>query len=547
MGLALIFFIISLITWISFWVYLAKEEKSAAPIAVLLVVSIFLTVYWFWTWLPWFQPLFFTVFYNNLGLWLWWLIILGIAAVIGLIAGAAARNSKAGLATGGILFGIGFVAFWIVYGVLAGSWTGSTVYNSLDYKNLQQLPDTTAIRQLPMEVAWRYGENRLQEPGVKHGDADPIVVGEEVDWLLARVPKGFWNEWLRNADGFTIVNGSGDVTTIRQKMEVGEGMLGSDNIIWKLRQQRYWSKVAEIYYVQGNNNEVIAVAPYLDYSLSFPVMVPHWGGVFLVHSSGKIEDLSPEQAKDHPLLKGVRIFPEELARLYANAYAYKKGISNVMFRHEDQIEIPSVGLPGAGYRQNEMPFLLPTELGQKWFVAAVPWGAEGIYRIFLIDAITGSIDLYVLPKDSALIGPNRARGYITRAYPYFDWDKFYVLEPRPIMRAETLYWMFTVTPTNFAGVTDTVLVNSRSNEVLSFGSSNKDLLRFLRGENTGKLVGIGETSLLGPSSGPGQQTPVPQVGQPGQGVSPENIRQLINDLERLVNELKELERTLPQK
>ena len=483
-------------------------------------------------WIPWFQPLFFHMFYTNAGLWLVWLIILAIAVLLGCLAGGLAKSRSVGWKTGGILLAIGFFGFWIAYGVLGGAWTEQKIYQSLEYTELNQLPDTTGIRYLPMEVAWRQGENRLQDARVQHVDADPIIVGDEVQWVLTRGPKGFWNKWLDNASGFTMVDSRGDISTIRQKMTYGEGMLGSDHIYWKLRQQRYWSKVTEIYYVQDENNgEVVAVAPYIDYSLNFPVMVPKWGGVFLVYSDGKIEDLSPQEAQKHPLLKDLRVFPEELARIYTEAYAYKNGIANAIFRHKDQIEIPSVSVGSAAtdyaardYRVNEMPFLLPTEAGQKWFVAAVPWGAEGIYRIFLVDAVTGKVEMFALPQDSSLVGPNRARGYVTCAYPYFDWDKFLVLEPRPIMKEGAFYWMFTITPTNFAGITDTVLVNARTNEVFSFGSDKDTLIRFLHGEETGKLVGIGESSLLKPSI-PG----ILELSAIGE-LTPEEIQQLIDQL-----------------
>jgi len=544
MLLALILFIISCGTWIAFWVCFAKwaEDKSAKGYITLalFLVSVALTIYWFLTWLPWFQPLFFHIFYTNAGFWFVSLIILGGAVIIGLLVAFLAEEKETGWKTGAILFCTCFVLWWIAYGIMGGAWTEKKLYESLTYEEIATLPDTTAVRYLPMEVAWRYGENRLQEPRIKHVDADPIVTNDEVRWILTRAPKGMWNEWLRNSDGFTVVDSKGDVSTIRQKMTFGEGMLGSDNILWKLRQQRYWSEVSEIYYVQGGNGEVVAVAPYINYSLKFPITVPSLDGVFLVHSSGTIEDLTLEQAQQHPLLKDIRIFPEKLAKLYVQAYAYKNGIGNAFFTHQDQIKIPSVSETVGG---NEMPFLLPTEAGQKWFVAANPWGAEGIYRIFFVDAITGKIEFFSLPRDSALIGPKRAQGYITRAYPTFDWNQIMVLESRPIMREGILYWMFTLTPNNLAGIVDTVMVNSRTNEVLSLGSDFQKTLRFLRGEKVGTLVGIGET----PVSSVGQVTSPTSAVQQTADLSSESIDQLIEELKKTINQLEELKGSLSKK
>lgn len=557
MMVALVLFLISFVTWILSWIgvyrwteeYGGKEEseRGRKQALIFLPISVCLTVYWMWVWIPWFQPIFFHMFFAVAGLWLVWLIIAASATLIGLFVGWGRKNRGLGIKTAVIVFAVFFFGWWIACSALGDSWTKDKIYNSLNYSELKELPNTTGIRYLPMEVAWRQGENRLQEPRVKHIDADPLVVGDEVYWLLTRGPNGIWNEWLRNADGFTIIDNKGDVTAVRQKMKYGEGMLGSDNILWKLRQQRYWSKITEIYYPQGKNGEVVAIAPYLYYSLSFPVMIPRWGGVFLVYSNGSIEDLKPQEALEHPLLKDVRVFPEELARIYVESYAYKNGIGNVIFNHEDQIVVPKVGIAStsggvSSYRVNEMPFLLPTEMGQKWFVAAVPWGAEGIYRIFLVDARKeGQIDIFALDENSALIGPNRARGYIVSAYPYFNWDKLLILEPRPIIREGILYWMFTITPTDFAGITDTVLVNSQTAEILSFGSNEDPLVRFLHGEETGKLVGIGETPFAPPAAQV-QQPTVPGVTE----ISPEKLQEVINQLKQLTQTLEDMQKSMPQ-
>ena len=235
----------------------------------------------------------------------------------------------------------------------------------------------------------------------------------------------------------------------------------------------------------------------------------------------------------------MRIFPEKLAKLHVEAYAYKNGVGNALFVHKDQIQIPSVS---TYYSANEMPFLLPTNAGQKWFVAAVPWGAEGVYRIFLIDAITGKIELFELDKDSSLFGPNRAREFVTRAYPYFDWDKNVILEPRPVMQGSVLYWMFTITPTTFAGVTDTVLVNSSTSEVLSFGQNKTDLVRFLDGEGTGRLLGVGGDFLVGPG---GQQPASPTTPTEFPNVPPEDLEEIIRQLELILERLRELEGQKP--
>ncbi|MBI2450191.1 MAG: hypothetical protein HYV47_01490 [Candidatus Nealsonbacteria bacterium] len=526
---ALVVFLMSCITWIAFWATISNYDKKTS--VILFFVSLVLTLFWLIAWLPFFQPMFFYLFYGVLGFWIVLSLILISAAFIGLIVKSWGAS--------GVYFLICFVIWLIIFGSFNSSWTRQNIYKSLAYEEVEIMPNTTAVRYLPLEVAWRYGENRLQEPMVQHVDADPVIKGNEMHWILTRAPRGFWNEALRNSDGFTIVDSRGDVSTIRQKMTIGEGMLGSDHILWKLRQKRYWSEVTEIYYIQSEKEEVVAVAPYLNYSFKFPVMVPHFGGVFLVHSNGSVEDLTPQEAMQNHLLKDARIFPEKLARLYVEAYAYKNGIANTIFKHQDQIEIPSVGPSETGYLVNEMPFLLPTDLGQKWVVAANAWGAQGIYRLFFVDAITGKVELLTMSGDSTLIGPIRARDYVVRAYPAFKWDQILVLEPRPIMKQGVLYWMFTLTPNTFAGIVDTVLVNSQTNEVLSLGSNYQEMIGFLLGEKKGRIAGIGESPIIDAT---GQI-----INQTVDKLSQKELRQVIGQLKELTDRLERLLPSLPEK
>lgn len=533
--LALVF---SFVSWVVFFSILAERSEDSQHwwnsiwgIWSTWGIALMLTIIWIVGLAPFFQPLLFHVFYNNLGLWI--ILIAGVAILLIAAGALAIRFAKIGEAMNAVgtvsvvLFVIGWFITWAVMG---GSWTKNHIYRSVEYASLTELPETTALRYLPLEVAKTFGTSKFQEPRMRLGDAEPLIVGEEVLWLLPRVPNGSWNSALRNADGFTVVDNTGEVTQVSQQMKYGEGMWGTDAISWKLRQQRYWSTFREILYVQTNDGQVVAVVPYLDYSMKFPVLVPRWGGVFLVFSNGKIENLSPQQAIGHPFLQGVRIFPEELARIYVEAYAYKQGIWNVLFAHEDQIQIPWVAA-GIG---NEMPFLLPTSSGQKWFVAAVPWGARGIYRIFMVDAVTGHVELFALDQRGALIGPSRAYNFIKNAYPCFDWDSFAILEPRPIVRSGELYWMFTITPTTYAGITQTVLVNSRTSEILSLGVDKTDALAFLRGENTGRPVSIGEQGANIPLA-------VPTAPSMPSNVSPETLEETIRQLEQALNTLKALE------
>ncbi len=488
-----------------------------------------------WILLPWFHPLFFGLFFNNLGFWIVCGVILVAAILAGLLSNSLGSGRDVAVGVCFVLFVIGVIAWLSVYGFMGGRWSRSALYGTLQYEELQQLPDTTSIRYLPMEVARQLAKNALQEPGITLGEAEPLVREAEVEWIAPRIPNGLLNSWRKKADGFAIIGSDGKTTMVRQAMQVGEGMLGSDSISWKIRKQRYFSTIAEVFYIENPAGEVVAVVPYLDHPFRFPVRVPEWGGVFLVFSNGNIQNLTPHEALKHPLLQGVRIFPEGLAKLQVEAFAYKYGIRNAIFTHRDQIRIPAVSETLFG---NEMPFLLPTALGQKWFIATTPWGADGIFRIFLIDAMTGQIQVYTAPQDSSLVGPLKARTFMPTGFSTYDWSKFAVLEPRPIIRDGILYWMFTITTNEYAGVKNTVLVNSHTSEVLDFGSSRSDLLKFLAGGVAGRVA-------FSPNQQDAEVSEAMNIVPKAQ-LSAEELADLILQLEELVESLRRLQQTLPK-
>lgn len=100
------------------------------------------------------------------------------------------------------------------------------------------------------------------------------------------------------------------------------------------------------------------------------------------------------------------------------------------------------GLPGCSWIQiqdvadgNRQPFLMATESGLNWFVSTEPYGeSHGIFKIFLVDAVTGRIKVYELPESQTLTGPVRATDYVRRSNPIVDWSRFRLVEPLPFVR-----------------------------------------------------------------------------------------------------------------
>lgn len=438
---------------------------------------------------PWFQWLWFSVFYMNPSIWIAFAICVAVLAIVGYIG--YSRQWDAQMMGGFALF----VCICWVISIIVFSCIGNTVMKSFVYdkihltaSSITALDDTTKIRYLPMEVAEYYGENRMQEPGIMLGDFDAITYNGEFAWVAPREQSGVIRQYTKKNDGVAIIHGNGSMTTVKATMQYGEGMQVFDNIGYLLANHNYWVKYPEIYYLMDGETPV-AVAPYISYSYDFPVMVPEWGGVVCVYPDGTLEDYTPEEALGIPFLANERIFPEELARLYAESYVYVHGIWNTLTSHTDQVRIPHLD-----YSDNQMPYLLPTEDGLQWVVVAEPASASfAIHSIFFIDAVTGELGVYRVPLDTNLIGPDRGWEYVKAAFPSYDWvasdaqagstGNIQLIEPRPVINKGVLYWMITIATKDYAFATDkpsTVLVNSETTEVTSF-FSEQELVEFLYG------------------------------------------------------------------
>jgi hypothetical protein len=247
-------------------------------------------------------------------------------------------------------------------------------------------------------------------------------------------------------------------------LQIGEGMQITDNLFWNIYKKKYWIDIDDPYYVTYGD-DIYTVVSVISYSFHnwFGLLytVPHFEGVFLINSNGEIEFLTPEEAARSEVLSGNRIFPEKLARFYVESYALKKGVINYFFIHEDQIDIQDVS------RRNKQPFLMDTEDGLKWFISTEPYGeSHGIFKIFLVDAITGRIDMYELPENETLTGPIKACDFVRRSNPIVDWTRFTMVEPLPFITNGTLWWKIAVIPVDAAGIAYQAFVNSKTNEVV---------------------------------------------------------------------------------
>ena len=437
--------------------------------------------------------------------------------------------------------------------------------DSVEAKEIEQMPDTTGVRFLPYDVAARFGLNTQDDSTLVLGEFEPLDNGEGgIDWVAPREPNGLYNSLAQNQDGVMVIRPDGSAETVNQEFRRGEGMAFYRNVKWKLKREKFFAHHTNQYYVL-DGEELLGVVPYISYRFSFPVMVPKWGGVLVVHPDGEVENLSPEEAVRDGRFEGERLYPEELARRVGDVWKYRNGYWNTWFAHENEAQIPQIDASGQqaaadpqsatleGTSANQMPFLIPTGDGPQWFLAAEPYGRSfSMYQGIYVDAHSGEINYFKPDTGSALIGVNKALDYAKATFPNYQWGlNAVILEPRPVVKDKTLYWMATITNADTAGVNQTVMVNASEQGEVTVLETYEDVVAFVEGEDTGETVNVeGGDSLGAPeevTTTLETQVPEGQPAQPGDRVgsqaAPGDVSEMSDEeLIRIISEAaKELE------
>lgn len=378
--------------------------------------------------------------------------------------------------------------FLLIFGLIFSSWFRNVhIADTVEYAFRDNLPESSEnLRLMPYSVAQRYAKDSLQLSQYKLGSESISLVDGDMSWVFPLTPDGFVIQFLNKNKGVVYVNATEQArnsNNVWEDMEIGEGMYITDNLFWNLLKNRYFVNLDDPYYLIDGEN-ILTCLGVISYSFHFkygiPYTVPEFEGVFVVDTDGNIELLSPKEAKEHDVLGNNRVYPEALARKYAQAYEFHLGILNKLFIHEDQIQIQDVADIGA--RVNRQPYLMDTQEGLKWFISAEPYGAShGIFKIFVIDAVTGEFEIFELPEDEILTGPVKSVDYVRRSNPIVDWNRFDSVEPLPFIQDQRLFWKLTVIPSDAAGIAYQAFVDAHTNEVLEF-SDEAEVHEFLKGE-----------------------------------------------------------------
>ncbi|HOP09800.1 MAG TPA: hypothetical protein PLC12_06250, partial [Candidatus Methanofastidiosa archaeon] len=357
----------------------------------------------------------------------------------------------------------------------SGYYMDRTLYENTDYIYIESMPETNLIRFLPFSVAERYSLDAFTDPQYTLGDGDLVKQDGRLYWNFPIVPEGTILYFTKKPQGVISIsadNSEKEISTNMSEMDIGENIGITDGIEWNIYKQDMFCDIADIYY-----QDDLIIVSVIKYKFKLIGRYPYFGGVYTIDFDGNIEYYDPEEAAEQPW--GNRIYPESLARKQIEVVNTKNGLVNMWIYHEEMIEIQDVYSGG-----NVQPFLLDTEDGLVWMTAVEPRGESfGLYELYFQSAVDGKIYVYRVSSEN-LTGPRYSIDYVKKTFPNFDWNSFYISEPRPIIKEEQLFWLVSIVPYDSAGVTKQCVVNAKTSEVTSF-ESDEDVLAFFAGDVPG--------------------------------------------------------------
>ena len=453
----------------------ARDPRRLAGVAVVAAV-VLLVLAWYVR--PWLHGVVYGLYTTP---------VLPLAAALGLGLAVLVRRrfgALAGRQVGLAVFALVLVAGVAGTGLLAGEELGkATMDRAATAGNLTET-DPGKPRVVTKSVATRYASNTLNFPQYRIAGGDVTVRNGTPYWSYALAPDGAFNYYTKQQHGTVLVDmtrQNAGVETVVGDLRKGIGPAFYNGYRFAtLKRANYLVGYEDPFMVVHEGEQYVAV-PYTTpefHWLPLPYTTPEWGGVVLIDGDGGIEDLSPAEAREHPVLAEQKLYPFELARQRVAATKYRNGILNTFTSHEDEIEVAPV--PGEG---NDQPFLVFTESGPEYVVAVEPYGqAQGLKEVWTIDGRTGEYEVYS-PTES-LFGARKATDYVRQAARTTDWNRFNPSEPIPVVIDGRLYWEVRVVPSDSSGIAYTAFVDARSTDVHEV-STTAEVRAFLEGDRVG--------------------------------------------------------------
>lgn len=374
----------------------------------------------------------------------------------------------------------------IILLVVANVLTKHELYKINAPKHLNNINELTItkkdpIRILPRKVAYAYLITSIDFPRYTIDNVNITAFNDRIYWYSFIEPDGLINSFILKSKGVFLVpvdTVDREIISDMRKLEYSPGQLITDNLYWKLYKFDYFADYGQPRVVIKNKH-IYIIVPQIKYRFKWFYTVPYWAGAVVIDEKGNIKHYKPEELLTE--FKDAPIYPMELAREIIESQNYWKdgvfsNIMNILFYHEDMIELPDCD----SNCLNKQPYLIMSNKKLYWLFAVEPFGkAYGISTIF-VASMEGKLYKYKFKVPH--IGPEKGKLYVEKALPTFDWNRFEIVEPLPIVKGDKLYWRYIVIPKNGAGIAKITLVNSKDGNVLIF--DNKYLYKkFLLGKN----------------------------------------------------------------
>lgn len=457
---------------------------------------------------------------------------------------------------------LAFVLF-IAGNALTGTLVARALATDTNYEAINSLPAGGQVRIVPREVAEQNASSAFNSSTETLTDFRIVNTADGLQWTALRTPQGAFRVFNRKSQGLVVLDAEQTARSLRQRdqeLTIAPGLQITDNLRWRLLKRRFLIELTDAVGIETPRGPRIMV-PYVSRS-GILIRKPVLGGVFVVAPDGTIEDLEPAEAAGRPELAATgRIYPDTLARQVQDAYAYRGGVWNKWFVHENQTEISDT-------EENRQPYLInfPQD-GPQWVTVAEPYGrAFAASAIFLTDARTGRTRIWRVPRGTSLSGNRRALQAVRAiSIPGIDFGQgsgsgnFRVVEPRPVFvpnpddpnRGGRLVYLTSIIPTTANAVSKTVVVDAESNKLVYNFQNDNDPQAEEKTQTylaTGRLPGDATQTQTpatpangngaAPSGGAGTNGRTPSVDQRLEQLL-ERQRELLEDTEALQDALRE--------
>ena len=342
------------------------------------------------------------------------------------------------------------------------------------------LPDFST-RKLPFEVARHYMTSSIGSQA-SLGDIDPIPSDGGFIWTGSLDPVGV--QYLY-APTVGVVYQDAESLDANATVEEAHfpltevGLL--NNVYWHITLRNPLLNPTQVIYVK-RSGEWLQIVSVEGYEFEGWFFKPVWAGVFIFHTDGREEFLTPEQVSTDPRLENVPVFPESLARFYSEVWYWRSGFFSSLLFHDNQ-EVLDEYTSGAQVEENRQPYLVSIDGVPYWISFMKPYGAgRTLSRIVAVDATSGVIAAMNV-RDKGWAGPSWAAEQVRRHRPNYVFVKdsytssnvrgMVVREPMPILLNGTLIWQIAITPSDASGVTEIIYIDARSGDEVMIGEEVK--------------------------------------------------------------------------